>query len=271
MSQKQKKQHKENKQMSVKKLETKPLNIAKKTTVKVEVKTVVPKAATLSKKTMTNDLLVPIFSLTGKEIGSMDLPKEIFGKEVNKKLLAQALRVYIANKKVHTASTKTRGKVHGTTAKVWRQKGTGRARHGAKTAPIFVGGGIAFGPQFKDVKLDLPKKMKKAALINALSSKMSDKDILGVTGLEKATGKTKEIAQFAEKISIKNALIITGVKQDNVVRGVKNIPGIDVLSTNLLNAYEVLKHGKVLITKEAVEKLETNSRSKEIKEETKNA
>src|SRR3989344_1873864 len=101
----------------------------------------------------------------------MALPKEIFGQEVNTKLLAQAMRVYMTNLKKFTASTKTRGEVRGSTAKIYRQKGTGRARHGAITAPIFVGGGIVFGPKPRKVVLDLPKKMKKAALLAALSDK----------------------------------------------------------------------------------------------------
>lgn len=241
-----------------------------KTVVNAETKVATPKVAATStmKKTTADGFSIPVYSLAGKETGTLSLPKEVFGKTVNKKLLSQALRVYLSNKKVHTASTKTRGKVQGSTAKVWRQKGTGRARHGARTAPIFVGGGITFGPQFKDIKLDLPKKMRKAALLNALSSKLSDKDIFGITGLDKATGKTKEVAALAKNLKLKSSLIITGDKMDNVVRGAKNIPGIDVTSVNLLNAYEVLRHGKVLITKEAVEML-GESQHKEVKETNK--
>ncbi len=252
------------------KVKSEKVKVEAKTAIKVEAKVATSKVAATSKK-VTNDFSIPVYSLAGKEAGSLNLPKEIFGKVVNKKLLSQALRVYLSNKKVHTASTKTRGKVQGSTAKVWRQKGTGRARHGARTAPIFVGGGITFGPQFKDVKLELPKKMKKAALLNALSSKTADQDILGLSGLEKASGKTKEVANLVKSLKLKSTLIITGEKMDNVVRGVKNIPGIDVLPANLINAYEVLRHGKVLVTKEAVEKLEADSMKQEAKGETKNA
>src|SRR3989344_9213810 len=165
----------------------------------------------------------------------MALPKEIFGQEVNKKLLAQALRVYMTNQKTFTASTKTRGEVRGSTAKIYRQKGTGRARHGAIRAPIFVGGGITFGPHPRKVRLNLPQKMKKSALLSALSSKMVDKKILGISGLEKASGKTKEVAKLLEKLSIKNALFVTDEKIDHIVRAVRNIPKISVQTVNMLN------------------------------------
>ncbi|MBI2334848.1 50S ribosomal protein L4 [Candidatus Daviesbacteria bacterium] len=197
-------------------------------------------------------LIVPVYSLTGRAAGTMILPKEIFGQKVNKNLLAQAMRVYMTNQKNFTASTKTRGEVRGSTAKIYKQKGTGRARHGAIRAPIFVGGGITFGPQPRKVRLDLPKKMRKAALISALSAKMADKEILGLSGLDKASGKTKEFARLLEKLKIKKALIITEEKIDNVVRGARNIPGVDVLPVPLINAYEILKHQKLLFNKEAI-------------------
>lgn len=251
--------------MPVKKVTT------KKTAVKAEVKVVAPKVAATKQEIATsiaaprNDakqkvtgLSVPVYSLLGKEAGSLDLPKEIFGAKVNKALLAQALRVYLTNSQTHPGSVKTRGQVNATKAKVWKQKGTGRARHGAKSAPIWVGGGVAFGPTPRLVKLDLPKKMRLAALISALSSKLSDKEIVGLGGLEKATGKTKEMAVLMSSVSKQKAikaLIVTGEQQDNVVRGARNITGVDVLPAHQLNAYEVLKHKMVLITKEAVEVL----------------
>lgn len=202
-------------------------------------------------------LSIPVYSLTGRAAGSLALPKEIFGKEVNKKLLAQAVRVYMTNQKVFTAKTKTRGEVKGSTAKIYRQKGTGRARHGSIRAPIFVGGGIVFGPKSRKVRLDLPKKMKKAALLSALSSKVADKNIVGLTGMEKAAGQTKEIVKLLNKINanLGSALIVTGQNSDSVIRAARNIPGVDVLPSNLINAYEVLRHEMLLLTKEAVERL----------------
>lgn len=219
----------------------------------------------VTSKKKNDKMSIPVYSLAGRAAGTMSLPKEIFGIEVNKQLLAQAARVYMTNKQNFTASTKIRGEVKGSTAKVWRQKGTGRARHGARTAPIFVGGGIVFGPRPRKVRLELPKKMKRQALLSALSAKMVDKKIAGLTGLNKASGKTKEIAKLMSKVSghqtsdkkskRMSTLIVTGDKVDNVVRAVRNIPGVDAMPVNLINAYEVLKHNMLLITKDAVEKL----------------
>lgn len=206
-------------------------------------------------------LSVPVYSLAGRTAGTLSLPKEIFGVKVNKSLLSQALRVYITNQTGHFGNTKTRGRVRGSTAKIYRQKGTGRARHGAKTAPIFVGGGVVFGPKTRKTRLDLPKKMKKAALLAALSEKMIESQIIGVSGLEKATGKTKEMVKLLEQLSKKakvkgkkseSTLILTGEKIDNVVRGIRNLPGIDVLPADQINAYEVLRHQLLILTKDSI-------------------
>ncbi|MBI2020302.1 50S ribosomal protein L4 [Candidatus Daviesbacteria bacterium] len=223
-------------------------------------KKVTPKASGLS---------IPVYSLAGRASGKLSLPKEIFGQKVNKTLLAQALRVYMANVKGHFGSTKTRGEVRGSTAKIYRQKGTGRARHGAIRAPIFVGGGITFGPKPRKVRLDLPKKMKKAALVSALSSKIADKQAIGLTGIDKASGKTKEFVSLLDKVRGKgkniSSLIVTGDKTDNVVRAVRNIPGVDALPINLINTYEVLKHDMLLITKEAVDILSGKGKAERVK------
>ncbi len=239
---------------------------AKKVTKPVVAKVVKPSTASVVKpqvvkkaksSTKTVVLSVPVYSLLGKQNGEMVLPKEIFGSFVNKVLLSQALRVYITNRKQLLGHTKTRGNVKASKAKIYRQKGTGKARHGAITAPIFVGGGIAFGPQSRKVRLDLPKSMRKAALISALSSKLVDKSVAGLSGIEKANGKTKEMFNLLTKISdgkkIRSTLIVTGARTEGVLRSVKNIPGVDTLSTNLLNAYEVLSHEMLLVTKDALE------------------
>lgn len=233
---------------------------------RVKKDTIVRKAVKPAKKVAdkkaaprSNGLSVPVYSLAGRSSGTLSLPKEIFGQKVNKKLLSQAIRVYATNQKNLTGSTKTRGEVAGSTTKIYRQKGTGRARHGAVRAPIFVGGGIAFGPKPRKVRLELPQRMRKAALLSALSAKTADKQLIGLSGLEKASGKTKEMIGLLGKIAGTtkkiNSLIMTAEKQDNVVRAVRNIPGVDILPANLVNAYEVLKHDLLLITKEAVEKL----------------
>ncbi len=223
-------------------------------------------------------LSVPVYSLTGVAAGRLELPKEIFGKEVNKRLLSQAARVYLTNQKTLLASTKTRGEIRASKIKIYAQKGTGRARHGAISAPIFVGGGIVFGPKPREARLTLPKKVKKAALYQALSSKVAEEKIIGLSGTEKATGKTKEFVALLGKIlkgkKQNSALIVTEGKADNVLRAVKNIPGVDNLPANLINTYEVLRHNFLFLTKGAVGKLEStikNRQSSEEKSEVKSA
>lgn len=221
-------------------------------------------------------LSVPTLSLMGKEAGNFDLPKEIFGREVNKPLLAQALRIYSNNQKSHFSNTKTRGEVEGSTRKIYKQKGTGRARHGSIRAPIFVHGGIALGPKFRKTTLDLPKKMKSAALLSALSQKNIEAEIIILTDLEKASGKTKQMSGFFEKIN-KQSLRLLSLKQnvpsdkpefkrsflivadqnsDNVLRSIRNIPNARFLDVASLNVFEIIKYQTLLLTKEAVESLE---------------
>jgi large subunit ribosomal protein L4 len=209
---------------------------------------------------------VPVYSLAGREIKKMSLPKGIFGVKVNQALLTQAIRVYLANQKTHFSHTKTRAEVKGSTRKIQRQKGTGRARHGAIRAPIFVGGGIALGPKYRKVILNLPQKMKKAALISALSSKAEEKAVLGFAGFQKASGKTKEIETFLKKINKKNVLFLEDGKNEKFCRAARNLPGVEILPVDDLNALEVLKYQTLMFTKEAVEKLDSRMMKKELKE-----
>lgn len=214
-------------------------------------------------------LSVAMYSLLGKEAGSLDLPKAVFGAEINRALLAQALRVYLNNQKGHFSNTKTRGEVEGSTRKIYKQKGTGRARHGGIRAPIFVGGGIALGPKSRQALLELPRKMKKAALISALSQKHLDKDIFAVSGLEKATGKTSQFSKFLKTLGKKSILIVSE-KNDLASRATKNLKGINLVSTDEVNAFEVIRAQSLIFTKGAVEALEKKVTAKE-KEETANS
>lgn len=222
----------------------------KKAVTKVE-----KKVAEKPKK--TGGLSVGVFALDGKAAGSLDLPKEIFGAKVNKALLTQAVRVYTSNLKGHFSNTKTRSEVKGSTRKIYRQKGTGGARHGAKSAPIFVGGGIALGPKFRKVVLELPKKMKKAALISALSARVAEKEVYGLAGLEKASGKTAQMKKFLEKAGMKNVLFVVDGKNEPAERAVRNLPGVDIQPAEQINALEVIRHKTLALTREAVEKLES--------------
>lgn len=202
-----------------------------------------------------------VFSVTGKVLENITLPKEIFDLPENKQLLSQAVRVYLANQRTGTAKTKSRGEVKISTRKLYRQKGTGRARHGAGSAPIFVGGGVAFGPKPRDYSLKLSQKLKKLALFTALSLKLKNGEIKLVSGLEKVEPKTKNMAQVIAKLGSegkKNLLLVTpeaNEKYSNVVRSARNIKGVEILPSNLLNTYAVMRAGELLLMKDAIEKM----------------
>lgn len=236
----------------------------KETTVKKEVTKKPAKAETISaaevkpaaKPSKSASLSVAMYSLLGKEAGTLDLPKSLFGAEVNQALLSQAIRVYLNNQKGHHSNTKTRGEVEGSTRKIYKQKGTGRARHGGVRAPIFVGGGIALGPKYRQTILDLPKKMKKAALISALSRKHLDKEVFGIAGLEKAIGKTSEIAKLMKGLGKKTVLIVAEKGNNLAQRAAQNIKGTTFIAAEEINTFEVIKSHSLIFTKGAVDALE---------------
>jgi len=210
-------------------------------------------------------MLTNIYNLQGKSTSKMSLPKTAFGLEDNPQLLAQAVRVHLSNQRKAGAKTKTRGEVRGSRIKIWRQKGTGRARHGDRYAPIFVGGGVAHGPSGEaNFKKRLPKKMKAKALAVALSIKAQEKEIRVITGLEKIEGKTKEMADFLklltkkEKITKKTPkfLIIVSEKMEKVFQAGRNIPNLEITLAQNVNTYQILNNDLVLLNKEAIKKIE---------------
>ena len=223
----------------------------------------------------TGGLSLDFFDMKGKVAETIKLPKEIFGAKINDKLMAQAVRVYLANQRLGTASTKTRGEVHGSTKKIWQQKGTGRARHGSRKAPIFVHGGIVFGPHPRDFSLKLSKKMKRLALFSALSYKLKKGEIKGITGFEKIKPKTKLMVAAIKNLGLspksKNVLLITAstTKEfENIYRAARNIESVNILNANLLNTYAILNSKTILLIKDSL-KVMTDAflKIKEIKNE----
>lgn len=216
-------------------------------------------------------LNAPMFDVKGAKNGTMSLPEEIFGAKINKPLMAQAVRVYLANQRQGNASTKSRGEVDGSSKKIYRQKGTGGARHGSKRAPIFVKGGVAHGPKPKDYSLNLPKKMKKAALFSALTLKLKDGEIKVLSGLTKIEPKTKIMSSLVKKISDdqkkkQKVLLITSAAPkdlENVYRAGRNISNVEILNAKLLNTYEVLKYKNLFFMKESIEILGTGDSAKQ--------
>lgn len=224
------------------------------------------KAVVKKSETKVSNLSAQVYDIQGRVISRVLLPKEIFGAKINSQLMTQAVRVYLSNQRRGTASSQTRAEVTGSTKKIWRQKGTGRARHGSRKAPIFVGGGVVFGPKPKDYSLKLSKKMRKAALFSALSSKQNAASVKIVSGLEKIEPKTKEMNNILIKLGFNEKkrnilLIVPGSAKNgftNIYRASRNLKGIDVVSVNLINTYKILKADSLVFLKESIDKIKEN-------------
>lgn len=236
------------------------------TTVEQSTKVAVPRPKDdqprAEKKTPKRTLTVDVFDIKGNKDGTVALPEAIFGIEPNKSLMLQAVRVYQMNQYQGTALAKTRGQVSGTTKKMRKQKGTGSARHGAMTAPIFVGGGKAHGPQPRDIRLSMPKKMRRVALYSALAQKNKDNGIYVVSGLLDVEQKTRVMAQMLKTVTKGNAkkparlLLVTPATNAGIVRSVRNIPFVSVDTVAQLHTYEVLQARHILFMREALSSLE---------------
>lgn len=219
-----------------------------------------PKKKTIkSSKSESNigkDLKKEVYNLHGDVVGKTSLPKEIFAARVNPYLLTQAVRVYQANQRQGTHSTKTRAEVISSTKKIYRQKGTGRARHGAISAPIFIGGGIAHGPKPRDYSLNLPVKMRRQALFGVLSQKLQNGELKVVKGLGKIETKTKKMYEALVNLKLEvgknNTLLVTPQDFKNVLLASRNIQNLFVENAKLLNAHKVLLCKNLLLMEESL-------------------
>lgn len=202
-------------------------------------------------------LSLSIYGIDGKEQKTVELPKEVFSVTPNKSLITQAMRVYLVNQRQGNVKVKTRSEVIGSTRKIYRQKGTGKARHGAIKAPIFVGGGVAHGPKQKDYHLKFNKKEKKVALYGALSTKLKENKIFGLE--EKALTmkpKTKTVSKFLSELKLtgkNNLMILKKLETNNLVLAMRNIPNISFVDVNSLNPYLVLKSSSLIFVENALE------------------
>ena len=211
---------------------------------------------------------VDLFTIKGEKKGKLSLPDQIFGVKINPVILSQAVRVYLANQRKARAKVKSRGEVSGSGIKIWRQKGTGRARHGSRYVPIFVGGGVAHGPTGQEnYHLKLTKKVKRQALFSALSAKLEKGEVFLLEALEKIEPKTKKMVALLEKIVGKNKkiLIVLPKKMENVSRAAGNLAQVKLSLAGLLNPYEVLNGGKLIFTPESITVLEETFLKKEEK------
>jgi large subunit ribosomal protein L4 len=230
---------------------TKKATQATKATRVTPVKTV--KAKVVVKKEEIHGLSATVLDVNGKSKGRMTLAKEVFGEKMNKQLINQAVRVYLANQREGGAATKTRGMVEGSTRKIYKQKGTGRARHGNIRAPIFVGGGITFGPVPHDFSLSMPVRMKRKALACALTSQYTAGNIVIVDGLETLKPKTANMAKALRATAGEYpVLLVAAGDVATIIRITRNIESVDICSSTAINTYDVLSHKKIVFMKEAV-------------------
>ncbi|MDI6857995.1 MAG: 50S ribosomal protein L4, partial [Dehalococcoidia bacterium] len=193
----------------------------------------------------------------GKEVERIEVDASVFGLEPNGAVVHQTLLAQLANRRKGTASTKTRGEVAGSTAKMRRQKGIGRARLGSIRSPLMRHGGVVFGPKPRDYKQRIPKRMRRLAIRSVLSAKASDGSLQVVKGLELGKPRTKEVVSLFEKLGLqRSTLLVTAAPDRNVFASARNLPEVDVLSAPYLNVADMLAHRNLVMTVEAVREAE---------------
>ena len=200
---------------------------------------------------------VKVYDMTGKETGTMELNDNIFAIPVNVVVLHEAVKQYLANQRQGTQSTLTRTEVRGGGKKPWRQKGTGRARQGSIRAPQWTHGGVAIGPKPRCYRISMNKKAKRLAMKSAFSAKSAENNLIVLDSLKFDAPKTKQMVAVLKALGVEEkALIVLPGPDKNVVNSARNIAGVKTLYVNTLNVYDIIKHDKFILTKEAVNKVE---------------
>jgi large subunit ribosomal protein L4 len=198
---------------------------------------------------------VTVYNLSGEEVSKVDLPDDLFANDKYDHLLHEVVRYSQANRRAGTASTKGRSEVRGGGKKMFRQKGTGRARHGGSRAPQMRGGGVAHGPKPRSYAFKLNKKVRRNALKSALSRRAASSSVLVFDSLELAEIKTKTVADLFGKLGVSSALVVLPENSEVVYKSARNIPHVKVMATAGLNVEDVLRHKHLIITTDAVAKI----------------
>ena len=199
---------------------------------------------------------VGLFNKEGNQVGDIQLNDKVFAVEVNSDAMHQVVVALLANKRQGTQSAKTRAEVRGGGIKPWRQKGTGRARQGSIRAPQWIKGGVVFAPKPRDYRMSIPKSMRRVAMLSALTSKVQNDEMVVLDSLTLEAPKTKEIVKMLNAFNAKKTLIVTAEANETVYKSARNIEGVAVLPVNNINVYDLLKYSKVIMTKDAVSKIE---------------
>ena len=199
---------------------------------------------------------VSVYNMEGKEVGTIDLNDAVFGVTVNEHLVHMAVVQQLANNRQGTQKAKTRSEVSGGGRKPWRQKGTGHARQGSTRAPQWTGGGVVFAPVPRDYSFKLNKKEKRAALKSALTSRVQDGKLIVVDELKFDKIKTKKFKAVMDNLKVNKALVVLGENDEKVVKSARNIPTVKTALVNTINVYDILKGDTLVLTKDAVAKIE---------------
>ena len=200
---------------------------------------------------------IDVYDLTGVKTGTMTLNDAVFGAEYNEALIHQVVKAYLANQRQGTKSALTRSEVRGHAKKPWRQKGTGRARHGSTKGPQWRGGGVVFAPKPRDFSQKINKQMKRAAFISAISTKLAENNIIVVKDLKLEAPKTKLMQQVLDNLKInKSALLVVKGYDEVVDRASSNIPKVSMCDSDLLNVYQIVSTNKLIITQDAIKSIE---------------
>lgn len=201
-------------------------------------------------------LTLSVLNKSGKEVGTVNLPKEIFGGVVNTDVLHQAMVMHQASLRQGNASTKERGAVSGGGKKPWRQKGTGRARAGSSRSPLWAGGGVVFGPHPRDFGFTIPKKIKRAALRESLNAKFQAKNLFCLEEIQEKLGKTKDFSAILTSLKLQGKILaLLDGCDDSVMLVSRNIPRFELLRSDDVNAYDVLRNKNLLLTKTSLSKI----------------
>lgn len=199
---------------------------------------------------------VSVYNMEGKEVGTIELNDAVFGVEINEHLVHMAVVQQLANNRQGTQKAKTRSEVSGGGRKPWRQKGTGHARQGSTRAPQWTGGGVVFAPVPRDYSFKLNKKEKRAALKSALTSRVQDGKLIVVDELKFDEIKTKKFKAVMDNLKFSKALVVLADNDENIVMSARNIPAVKTAQVNTMNVYDILKGDTLVLTKDAVAKIE---------------
>jgi len=200
--------------------------------------------------------VIDVQNINGEKVSEVDLPDSIFNVSVKSDLLHEVVKMQLARKRSGTACVKNRSDVAGSTRKLFRQKGTGRARRGDIKSPLLRSGGVIFGPHPKSYDYSMPKKKRRLALKMALSSKCINNNLLVVDKIELSEPRTKKVVEITNALKVKNALILTDCENTNLELAARNIPGVKVMRSEGLNVYDILKYQNLVLLEDSIKAIE---------------